>query len=171
MKLKCRRCRSPYDLREAIKDEALVDIIRMLPAFGAQSSLIFEYVSLFDTVRPVRPLKLLRLLKEVRDIYTAERFTYHKRAYRISKKGFAEGLKMVCNRQFETPLTNHNYLKRILINLAEKEASEREKALLERERRLRAGERPGRDVKSRGDSTNGPASIGDVTRNLPWRKT
>ncbi len=170
MKLKCPKCRAPYDLRDAIKDEALVDIIKLLPAFGAHSSLIFEYVSLFDSVRPIRPLKLLRLLKEVRDIYVAERFTYHKRIYRISKKGFAEGLKMVNNRQFSEPLANHNYLKKVLITLAEKEAVEAEKALMEREKRLRSGTRPGAPVRSRGDVAAGPASIGEITKNLPWRK-
>lgn len=169
MKLKYPHCRFPYDLREAGKDEALTEIIRMQPDFGPHAALIFEYAELFDTTRPIKAAKLLRIFKELREIYSGGRFTYHKRAYRISKKGFAEGLKMLCNKRFTEPLTNHNYLKKVLITIADKEAAGREKALIEKEKRLRAGERPETiPLSQRG--TEGNFSIGEAAKELPWRK-
>lgn len=170
MKIKCPKCRAEYDVLEAAKEEDLREIIRMQGDFGAQSAIVLEYCEKFETTRPVKVKKLLRILREVRDIWTSERFTFQRRVYRISQKGMVTALRTICNKSFDGPLTGHNYLKRILITESEKESIEAEKALMERERRLRAGERPGRGVRGREDKGGEPTSIGEITKNLPWRR-
>ena len=134
MKIKCPKCRHEYPLREATREEALLEILKMRDVFAPHSKLVFEYVDLFDTVRPIKAAKMLRLLKEISSAWKSGKFKSHKRTFNISTAGIAEAMKIVCNRTFEEPLTNHNYLKKVMAGIAEKEA-ENQSAQAERDLR------------------------------------
>ncbi len=120
------------------------EIIRLLPAFGSHARLAFEYVELFG-VLPLRMKgkKILRLLQDVSALLRTGSFRYQRREYHISEPGIWEALRIVCNKHFEQPLENHNYLKKVMIGISERErkeardAAEREQK--QREERLRKG--------------------------------
>lgn len=143
--VKCVRCGFPQDIRDASKNQSLIEIIQMQVVFAPHSRLVFEYAELFDTTRPIKPAKLCRVLSELKDIWSNGMFAYQKTVYVISRDGIAQGLKLVCNKNFAAPLENHNYLKKVLISIAEDETKKRgdlaEKELRHREAQLRAGRR------------------------------
>jgi len=145
MNLTCPACGSQFDYREAFKDATLIQVIRMQPEFGPHSALVFEYAELFDTTRPIKAAKLLRVLTEVRDLWKAGRFSINGRAYTISQGGIAQAIKTVCNKNLKS-LDNHNYLKKVMVTVAEEEEKkrsvEKERVLKEKERMLRGGTRP-----------------------------
>lgn len=109
-------------MQEAQAEGEWADIMRLLPYFEGHGRLVFEYVELFS----ISPLKLkskkiLRLLKEVAKLFESSRFMFQKKEYEVSKPGIVEGLRAVCNKGFQEPLQNHNYLKKVLIGIAERE--------------------------------------------------
>ena len=169
MNLKCPKCLHEYDVRQATKDAALIEVIKMQADFTPHSRLVFEYSELFWTTRGLKAAKLLRILTEVRDIWTAEKFAFQKRVYEISKGGIVQALKTVCNKRFDVPLENHNYLKKVMISVAEEEtrkrSAEAEKALKEREARMRASTRP-----ESLEQMDRPTPIGDLAKKLPWKR-
>lgn len=169
MNLKCPKCTYEFDFRQATKDQATLQIIRIYPEFVPYNKLVFEYAELFETTKPVKPLKLLRILSEVLEMWKSGRFAFQKRVYEISKEGMAQALKTVCNKSFSTPLENHNYLKKVMLTIAEEEAKKKsaaaEKALLEKEAMLRGRGKP-EDL----NNFERPVALGDVAKNLPWRK-
>ncbi|TAN59824.1 hypothetical protein EPN18_09720 [bacterium] len=153
MKFKCPKCGDEYGYAEAVKDDDLTAIIKMQADFAPHSKLVFEYVELFGATRPIKAAKLLRLLLDVRMIWTSGSFAYQKSRYIISLEGMAEALKTVCNKNL-TALDSHNYLKKVMIGIAEGEANKKsvaaEKALKQREAQLRAGNRPEPEGQSKG---------------------
>lgn len=169
MNLKCPKCTYEFDYRQATKDQALLQIIRMQGEFIPHSRLVFEYAELFETTKPVKALKLLRILSEVLEMWKSGRFAFQKRVYEISKDGMAQALKTVCNKSFASPLENHNYLKKVMLTIAEEEAKRKsaagEKALIEKEAMLRGRGKP-EDL----NNFERPAAIGDVVKKVPWRK-
>lgn len=121
-------------------------IIRMMPLFGKQAHLVMGYCMLFG----ISPLKLkakkLRLLlEEMKTLFELERFTYQKKVYRISAAGIVRALDVTVKKNFDSCLENHNYLKKVMIGIAEEEAREAgkaaEKGIRAREERLREGKR------------------------------
>ena len=144
--MRCPYCAKEFDPREAMTDAEWRDIIALLPGFGVHSRLAFEYCERFGvTPLRIRTRKLLRLLREVSALFQSERFSFQKRTYAISRPGIVEALKVVCNKHFEQPLENHNYLKKVMIGIAEREAKEqglrREKELRRKEAAIMAGVR------------------------------
>jgi len=152
------------DPGESIRQQASVETIKMLPDFVPHNRIVFEYAELFKTTRPIKALKLRRVLGELRDIFVKQEFAFQRTRFTISKNGMAEALKIVCNKNFTVPLENHNYLKKVMVSISEKEgklrSSLREKEILKREEQLRKGSRPGAPARS--EDIVSPHSIGDV---------
>lgn len=172
--LKCPRCLYEYDVRDAAKDKDLVEIIRMMPDFGAHHKLVWEYAELFGTTLPMKWKKMLRLLTEVREVWNSNRFSINKRVYAISREGIAAALRIVCNKSFTEPLQNHIYLMKVMVTVAEaeeaKRSAEAEKAQRQKEAALRAGARPG-PVRAHDEGSAGqPTDVKKVLEKMPWRK-
>jgi hypothetical protein len=144
----CPYCKKQFEPVEAMMDAEWIEIIKLLPDFGSHGRLVFEYLELFG-VSPVRlkSKKILRLLKQVKTLFESGEFSYRKSRYRISKPGIIEALGITCNKNFATPLEDHNYLKKVMITIAEKEEREKsiesEKALRNKEERLINAHRKG----------------------------
>jgi len=149
MNFKCPYCRKECNFMEIKADADLMAIIRLQPVFGKHSNLVWAYVELFG-ISPLKAKtkKLLLLLEEMARLFQAEGFNYKKKPYRISRAGIVEALNITVHRDFPDRLTNHNYLKKIMISIAEKEdhaaGKQAEKDLRESEIR---GERSGRNRK------------------------
>lgn len=123
MNIKCPKCRYEHDLKTAMREANLVEIIKMVGDFAPHHGLIFEYVSMFDTVKPIKDAKLLRILQEVHGIWNTGKFSHYKTPYQISKEGIVKALTIVCNKPMT--LDSHGYLLKVMIGIAEKEGEER----------------------------------------------
>jgi len=159
MNIRCPACGESFKLEDYLKDQALVQAIKMLPEFGQHGRLIFEYCELFRVGSPLKSRKLLRLLQEILEMWKARRFSYHKRTYEISQEGLLQAMHTVCNQQMRTPLSNHNYLKKVALGIAEEESKERSK---EDERKFRERE----SVAKVGDRMEAVADIPGKVREL-----
>ena len=93
-------------------------------------------------------------MSEVSKLFSSGRFSYRKRAYGISRQGVPASLSVVNNKNFESPLENHNYLKKVMIQAAERELKEKRDA---QDRDLRKRE-------SRGRFSDDEFSIGEFAR-------
>lgn len=145
--IRCPKCGDKFDYREAQIEEEWIAIIRLLPSFGTHGKLVWEYIEKFG-VSPlsIKTKKMLRLFQEMAQLFERGKFTLDTRTYEISQTGIAEALKEVNNREFKGSMTNHNYLKKVMIQIADRETHERsrddERRMRQREEKLRQGERP-----------------------------
>lgn len=139
--IRCDKCGEKLDISAGVFTDDWVEIMRLLPSFSPNSKIVFEYVELHN-VFPLqtKSKKILRLLTELAGLYEHEKFRFGKAEYSISKKGISEALTIVCNKNFSGPLDGHNYLKKVMISISEKELKERrdadDKALRKKENRI-----------------------------------
>ncbi|HOL44532.1 MAG TPA: hypothetical protein PK659_09790 [Methanothrix sp.] len=143
---RCPHCGREIDLIEIAEEENLRAIIELRDAFHPHSHLVWAYAELFGvTPFKSKARKLRAILEEMKRLFESESFTYNKTTYRISKAGIAEALSVVVKRHFSDRLENHNYLKKVMISIAEREAREgsrlAEAELRRKEERLLAGNR------------------------------
>lgn len=135
--IRCTKCGASFEPQEGQAEGEWISIIRLLPVFGKDSRLVFEYVELFG-ISPLRMKgkKILRLLREVTKLFEVGKFSYQKKEYSVSRAGIMEGLSVVCNKSFTAPLEGHNYLKKVLIGISEREQKDtRDKADADQRRR------------------------------------
>jgi len=141
--MRCPICGGDFDMRDAMMDAEWREIIGLLPSFGGHGKLVFEYVEKFG-VNPLRikSKKILRLLTDMSKLFRSGEFVYKRRKYSASNVVVIEAIKVVNNKHFAEPIENHNYLKRVMISLAEeasREESKRgEKRLREKEHLLKS---------------------------------
>ncbi len=146
MKFTCPYCRKECDYMEIQMEKDLHAIIRMMPLFGRHAHLVSGYCMLFG-ISPlkIKAKKFRLLLEEMKTLFEKEQFTYQKRTYRISAAGIVRALDVTVKKNFTEHLENHNYLKKVMIGIAEEEAKAagrvQEKDLRAREERLREGRR------------------------------
>lgn len=126
-------------------DSDLRYVFNALPSFGQRySHLVMGYCQLFGvTPFAVKAKKLRLLIEDMKRLFDAQAFSYQKKTYEISHAGIAEALDLCVKKNFEQHLENHNYLKRVMVTIAEREgkgrAREAEKDLRAREDKCRAG--------------------------------
>ena len=121
-------------------------IIAMSDAFGRHRAVVWAYAELFGIVPFHAKAKKLRLiLEELKKLFDGAGFSYQRRLYRISPEGIAEALNVVIKKNFEGGLDSHNYLKKVMINIAEREEKDSgrrtEKDLRKKEASLMSGSR------------------------------
>jgi hypothetical protein len=126
----------------------LAAIIAMSVAFGRNHRLVWAYAELFGiTPLHAKAKKLRLLLEEMKKLFDAGAFTYRKQLYSISAEGIVEALNVVVKKSFPDPLDSHNYLKKVMIGIADREAKAAgrvaEKDLRKTEAGLMAGDRAG----------------------------
>lgn len=144
MKFSCPYCAKELDFMEMSHESDLHAIIQMQPAFGKQAHLVWAYLELFG-ISPLRAKakKLRVLLAEMKRLFDSESFTHGQTTHRISQAGIAEALNLLVHRHWTDRLDNHNYLKKVMIGIAEKEGRESgkqaERDLRQKEDGLRAG--------------------------------
>jgi len=162
--MRCPICGGDFDVREAMMDQEWREIIGLLPGFGGQGRLVFEYVEKFG-VGPLRikSKKILRLLKEVSRLFDTGEFAYQKRKYSASSRVVIEALKVVNNKHFSQPLENHNYLKKVMISLQQevnREASKR------KEREMRNAELGTRNAEQEGQDAGDFVSAAEYLKSI-----
>ena len=150
-----------------MKDKTIMKAIVLLPDFVPHAKLVWEYAEKFRIGPPFNAHKLVRILNEVHSFWKDGAFDYQKRRYEISRDGMAEAVRTVCNAQIKGALTNHNYLKKIMIDIAEKERGGR---LKNDERKLRNRESGTKDRSGGGlgrwSVEDIPGKIGGILRQI-----
>ena len=103
-------------------------IIILLPVFERHGKLVFEYAEKFG-INPLRikGSKVLRLLQQMGKLFESESFEWRKSNKSISKSGIVEALDIVVNKHFDTPIENHNYLKKVMVGISDRERKENSK--------------------------------------------
>jgi len=152
----CPYCRKRLNLLELQMENDLRAVIQMQPAFGQNSHVVMGYCYLFGvTPLKTKAKKLRILLQEMKVLFENEEFRYQKRLYKISRAGIAEALNVVVKRHFADDLDSHNYLKRVMISIADQEEKDHsrkaEADLRRKEATLGAGrDLPGEELDPRG---------------------
>jgi len=137
MKLRCPACGAEITLSEATRAGDLLALDKAAAAFGDDWPLIREYLDGFQGKREMKAAKRLRLAREVWQMWESGKFCVGGVWYRVGREEFREALRATCN-QVGPGLTNHNYLKKVLVGAAEKTSQRRERELREREEGLRS---------------------------------
>jgi hypothetical protein len=144
--IRCDKCGDKIDLTAGIFTDDWVEIMQLLPSFGGSSRLVFEYIELHG-VFPLqkKSKKILRLLNDISRLFNSEKFRFGRAEYKISKAGISEALMIVCNKKM-TDLDGHNYLKKVMISISDRERKDaryaEDKALREKEKSHFNGHRP-----------------------------
>ncbi len=138
----CPWCGKEIDMDELLLDDDLRSIVRQAAAFGPYGTAVWAYLELFGAAPLARRRKkLLLLLADMKRLFDTERFTFQKVEYAISRAGIAHALETTARRAFADRLENHNYLKKIMVGVAETEGAAKSKrdetALRDREERMR----------------------------------
>ena len=86
------------------------------------STPVLAYVALF-AVTPFhhKSSKFRRILEEIVRLYDAQAFSFQKKLYPISRAGIIEAIDVCVKKNFTDVLENHNYLKKIMTTISERE--------------------------------------------------
>jgi hypothetical protein len=125
---------------DVITDKDLRYVIAALPSFGSRyAHLVMGYAQLFGvTPMHIKAKKLRLIIEEMKKLFDAQSFAFEKVTYGISHAGIGEALDIMIKRDFKKHLTNHNYLKQIMIDISEREGKGKSKQD-EKDLRVREG--------------------------------
>jgi hypothetical protein len=137
--LNCPYCTKEIDIMTIQMDKDLKYVFEALPSFGTRySHLVMGYCQLFGvTPFHIKAKKLRIILEEMKKLFDAQAFSYQKKTYAISHAGIGEALDICVKKDFGQHLENHNYLKKIMIGISEREGKDKSKTT---EKDLRARE-------------------------------
>lgn len=108
---------------DVIIDKDLRYVVAALPSFGTRyAHLVMGYAQLFGvTPMHLQSKKLRIIIEEMKKLFDAESFAWEKKTYSISHVGIGEALDICIKKNFTKKLENHNYLKCVMITVAERE--------------------------------------------------
>lgn len=114
---------------DVITDKDLRYVIAALPSFGTRySHLVMGYAQLFGvTPMHIKAKKLRLIIEEMKKLFDTQAFAWQKKTYSISHAGIAEALDVCVKKNFTEHLENHNYLKKVLVGISEREGKENSK--------------------------------------------
>jgi hypothetical protein len=108
-------------------------------AIKRHSSAVMGYVCLFGvTPFHLKAPKFRRIMEEMVKLFDAQAFSYQKKTYSISHAGIIEALDICIKKNFGEVLENHNYLKKVMIGISEREGKGKSKQD-EKDLRIREG--------------------------------
>jgi len=125
VKLTCPYCGNKFSIAEATRVQTLVNLTQAMAGFGKWCPLVWEYTGAFATKRlgAIAPAKRLRIVKELEKLWASGIFSLEKKQYRITKDKIVESMRTVCDLE-KHGFKNHNYLKRVMSEHAERISAE-----------------------------------------------
>ena len=125
MKITCPYCDNKFSFEEAVRVKISRDLGETLQKFGNHKFLAWEYAGAFATKRfgPISAAKRLRILTELFRLWESGIFQIDGKRYKIDRAGIVAGMTTVCNLE-KYGLSNHNYLKKVLLDKAERVSAE-----------------------------------------------
>ncbi len=133
----CPHCGERYDPLAAAQGEALGEYLSVLEGFGRYKSLIRDYIALFrkSPSGTMRVSTQLRIARELERLWRTGRFAYNGQEYQVGREAIVEALhQTVRQKGFAAGFSNHNYLKKILLTPARREAARHEQRVEEARR-------------------------------------
>jgi len=126
--------------------QTLVNLTQALAGFGKWCPLVWEYTGAFATKRlgAIAPAKRLRIVKELARLWETGIFELERKQYRITQDRVVESMRTVCDLE-KHGFKNHNYLKRVMTEHAERISAE---GLTAKDERARDEGRRTRDEKA-----------------------
>ena len=130
MKIICPYCAKELNIMEIQMDKDLRFVFEALPSFGTRySHLVMGYAQLFGvTPFAVKARKLRLIIEELKRLFDAQAFSFQKKTYAISHAGIGEALDICIKKDFPAHLENHNYFKRVMVTIAEREGKTQSRA-------------------------------------------
>ena len=125
MKLTCPYCNNKFSIDESRRTEVLCDLMKAVAGFGEHCDLVWEYTGAFAAglLGPVSPAKRLRIVGELRRLWSSGVFRVQGKRYRTTRDKIIDGMRTVCDLE-KHGFRNHNYLKRVLVQDAERISAE-----------------------------------------------
>ncbi len=126
MNFNCPYCGKESNFMDIQISKDLEFVIKALPSFGTRySHLVMGYAQLFGvTPFHLKAKKLRLIIEEMKKLFDAQSFTWQKKTYAISHAGIAEALDICIKKNFSEHLENHNYLKKVMVGISEREGKE-----------------------------------------------
>lgn len=168
--LVCPACGAEISLEQFEQAADILALHRLAAAFGDDWGLVREYVELFRGKQALKVVKILRLAREIWEIWSRGRFLSNRQEYEVGREEFKEALRITCN-QVSPPLSNHNYLKKVLVKAAEKTSKRQERELRDREEHLRSGLRTAGETPVPPDDPEWRAKLAELGKAVRRAKT
>jgi hypothetical protein len=171
-KLKCPACGSEISLEQLEQTADLEALSEAEGAYGDDWPLIREYLDCFRPAsgKALTVQKRLRLAREVWGMWRPGRFVSNRQEYEVGREEFKEALRITCN-QVSPPLSNHNYLKKVLVKAAEQTSKRRERELRDNEEQLRSGLRRTGETPALPDDPEWRAKLAELGKAVRRAKT
>lgn len=137
-KVVCPWCEREFFLHEARCDEDLRQIAELAGRLGWGFKAAEAYLECFKRAehRPLRPKVALRLLEELARMWESETVTFGGKEHRVDRQVLKAAMERVAGYQ-KRGLQNHNYLKKVAIEMQRQLDARREQELRRREEALR----------------------------------
>jgi len=127
VRLVCPVCGAEFGLEEASRSRDLLELARAAAEFGETWPPVEAYLERFRSPAGRLTVKRrLAALEELRDMWRRGRCRFRGKEIAVGRTVLQEALVQVGAREDLRGLSNHNYLKKVLAGLAEKEAARRE---------------------------------------------
>jgi len=160
----CPFCGESVDAVQAVAEGEHREYLELLAAFGPTRPAVIAYLDLFRAApgAAMRIATRLKLVRELARLWEMESFAFNRRTYQISRAQIAESLHdTVRAKRGPAPLSNHNYLKQVMLGKLDRteRQEKRQEARQEREReeRRRAGVRDAAPPPPADAEAEGPA--------------
>lgn len=134
-KIVCPVCESKFSLEQAVREGDLREMAEVAARFGKGWKVAWEYVECFRRSHQSTLTlgRRLMLLKEALVIYVAEEFDLEGKRYRVPAREVGMGMWKIVKMD-KVGLQNQNYLKKVLVESAERVSAEGLTAREERKR-------------------------------------
>ena len=127
-KLTCPSCGTEKPLRSFNPSEEILEVVRLAARFGRNWPWVEEYLHCFRPAldRPLRPTKMKILLEELLSFIEHPGFNIDKHWHQIRPNAIYEAIRYVAQTN-KTGFKNHNYLKKVAIDMNLKMIQKEEK--------------------------------------------
>lgn len=148
-KLICPVCESRFTLEQAAREELHRELVELASLFGKNWELVHEYTDCFRQAvhGQIRLAKRVRILRGLWRLFERCEFQVRGKGYRTDWPRILEAMTTVVDAE-KYGFKNHNYLKQVMVQGAERLGAEGLTAGEEEERERRRAQRPGRTEKS-----------------------
>lgn len=121
----CRKELNYMDIQMSKDLNYVFNALTMHDAIKRHSSAVMGYVCLFGvTPFHLKAPKFRRIMEEMVKLFDAQAFSFQKKTYAISHSGIVEALDICIKKNFDQCLENHNYLKKVMVGISEREGKD-----------------------------------------------
>ncbi|MFH1036272.1 MAG: hypothetical protein V1806_17375 [Pseudomonadota bacterium] len=120
----CPACAHTFDAIQSLAEGELREYLELLAGFGSLRSTVEAYLDLFRAApdAAMRVPTRLRLVRELRRLWDEKSFVFNRHLHHVSQAQISEAItQTVRAMQGKAGVVNHNYLKKVMLGLLDKE--------------------------------------------------